>query len=108
MPSTTPTPTMTSATFLRAIELTQVPALVHDEAYEAVTQYVPWPKAYGGDMVAQSAAAMMRSVDGDRSLHSMHSYFMRPVDVGSPGAFPSRAVPGRRPRDLHLGVRLPR
>jgi acyl-CoA thioesterase-2 len=81
----TPTParTLTSDTFLRAIELTQVPALVHDEAYEAVTQYVPWPKAYGGDMVAQSAAAMMRSVGGDRSLHSMHSYFMRPVDVGT-------------------------
>lgn len=83
MDAPAPTPTMTSAAFLRAIELTRVPALVHDEAYEAVTQYVPWPKAYGGDMVAQSAAAMMRSVDGDRSLHSMHSYFMRPVDVGS-------------------------
>ncbi|MBT8162387.1 MULTISPECIES: acyl-CoA thioesterase II [Arthrobacter] len=77
------TQTLTSATFLRAIDLTRVPALVYDEAYEATTQYVPWPKAYGGDMVAQSAAAMMRSVDDDRSLHSMHSYFMRPVDVGS-------------------------
>jgi acyl-CoA thioesterase-2 len=72
----------TSETFLQAIELTAVPPLVHDEAYEATPQYVPWPKAYGGDMVAQSAAAMMRSVDADRTLHSMHSYFMRPVDVG--------------------------
>ena len=34
-------------------------------------------------MVAQAAAAMMRSVDADRTLHSMHSYFMRPVDIGS-------------------------
>lgn len=83
----TPTKTvpaaMTSETFLRAIDLTAVPAEVFDEAYEADTQYVPWPKAYGGDMVAQAAAAMMRSVDADRQLHSMHSYFMRPVDVNS-------------------------
>ncbi|PTT70389.1 acyl-CoA thioesterase [Arthrobacter sp. HMWF013] len=77
------TGTLTSETFLRAVDLTPAPAEVYDEAYEATTQYVPWPKAYGGDMVAQAAAAMMRSVDDDRSLHSMHSYFMRPVDIGS-------------------------
>lgn len=73
----------TSENFLRAIDLTPVPAQHADEAYEAVTQYVPWPKSYGGDMVAQSTAAMMRSVQSDRSLHSMHSYFMRPVDIES-------------------------
>ncbi|MCZ2402048.1 thioesterase family protein [Paenarthrobacter sp. Z7-10] len=72
-----------SATFLQAVELTAVEPQVHDLAFEAVTQYVPWPKSYGGDMVAQAAAAMMRSVDADRKLHSMHSYFMRPVDVGT-------------------------
>jgi acyl-CoA thioesterase-2 len=77
------TGTLTSETFLRAVDLTPVSAEVFDEAYEATTQYVPWPKAYGGDMVAQAAAAMMRSVDADRQMHSMHSYFMRPVDVGS-------------------------
>lgn len=84
MPSVTPTVKVpTSETFLQAIQLTHVPAQVNDEAYEATTQYVPWPKSYGGDMVAQSAAAMMRSVEADRTLHSMHSYFMRPVAVGA-------------------------
>ncbi|ALE04866.1 acyl-CoA thioesterase (plasmid) [Arthrobacter sp. ERGS1:01] len=73
----------TSETFLRAIELTSVAPQVHDLAFEATTQYVPWPKSYGGDMVAQCAAAMMRSVESDRKLHSMHSYFMRPVDIGA-------------------------
>lgn len=60
-----------------------VPAQYADEAYEATTQYVPWAKSYGGDMVAQSAAAMMRSVASDRTLHSMHSYFMRPAEISS-------------------------
>ncbi|WP_264797177.1 acyl-CoA thioesterase [Arthrobacter mangrovi] len=77
------TGTLTAETFLRAVDLEAVEPQVFDEAYEATTQYVPWPKAYGGDMVAQSAAAMMRSVGTDRQLHSMHSYFMRPVDIGA-------------------------
>src|SRR6476661_2820275 len=77
------TGTLTSETFLKAVEMTAVEAQVFDEAYEATTQYVPWPKAYGGDMVAQAAAAMMLSVEADRQLHSMHSYFMRPVDIGA-------------------------
>ncbi len=56
---------------------------VYDEAYLGTTQPCPWPKAYGGDMVAQAAAAAMLSMtDADRVLHSMHSYFMRPVDIG--------------------------
>jgi acyl-CoA thioesterase II len=54
-----------------------------DEAWTATTQYCPWPKAYGGDMVAQATVAAMRSVGDDRMLHSMHSYFMRPVDIGA-------------------------
>lgn len=74
----------TTETFLKTVELQEVDA--PDEqtrSFEAVTQYVPWPKAYGGDMVAQGLAAMMRTVGDDRSAHSTHSYFMRPVDIGA-------------------------
>jgi acyl-CoA thioesterase-2 len=83
MNTTTMDGALTAQTFLRAVDLAPVEPQVYDEAWEATTQYVPWPKAYGGDMVAQAAAAMMRSVDADRQLHSMHSYFMRPVDIGA-------------------------
>jgi acyl-CoA thioesterase-2 len=75
---------MNSDIFLQAIELKPTEAEVFDQAYTAVPQYVPWPKAYGGDMVAQGALAMMRSASEDRRLHSMHSYFLRPVDIGLP------------------------
>lgn len=75
---------LTSDTFVAATALQEVDAEVYDLAFEATTQYVPWPKAYGGDMVAQGTTAMMRSVSADRTLHSMHSYFMRPVDIGAP------------------------
>lgn len=75
---------MSSQIFLDAIDLTDCEAEVFDTAFTAIPQHVPWPKAYGGDMVAQGASAMMRSVTDDRELHSMHSYFLRPVDMHVP------------------------
>ncbi|MGO2053076.1 acyl-CoA thioesterase II [Glutamicibacter sp. BW80] len=75
---------LSAQVFLDAIELTECEAEVFDQAFTAVPQYVPWPKAYGGDMVAQGALSLMKSVDTDRSLHSMHSYFLRPVDMHQP------------------------
>lgn len=75
--------TPTSRTFLDAIELTETSA----DRYEATPQPVPWPKAYGGDMVAQALAAAIRSTGDDRVAHSTHSYFLRPVDEGVPVAY---------------------
>ncbi|MFE9680572.1 acyl-CoA thioesterase [Streptomyces sp. NPDC006285] len=74
----------TSAYFTEAVTLTPAPAEHFDLAFTAVTQPCPWPKAYGGDLVAAAAAAAMRSVTDAKTLHSMHSYFLRPADIGAP------------------------
>ncbi|MCC9307785.1 thioesterase family protein [Kitasatospora sp. RB6PN24] len=63
--------------------LTPVEAEHFDLAFTALTQPCPWPKAYGGDLVAQAAAAAMRSVTDGKSLHSMHGYFLRPADISA-------------------------
>jgi acyl-CoA thioesterase-2 len=73
----------TSAIFTDAITLKPARAEHFDLCFTAVTQPCPWPKAYGGDLVAQAAAAAMLSVTDGKSLHSMHSYFMRPADIGA-------------------------
>lgn len=73
-----------SDAFHRAIGLIEVETAHAERAFEAQPQPVPWPKAYGGDMVVQSVAAALRTVDGDRSLHSVHSTFIRGVDVTEP------------------------
>jgi acyl-CoA thioesterase-2 len=75
--------TPTSATFTEAITLKECEAEVFDVAFTATTQPCPWPKAYGGDMVAQAVVAAARSVTDGKAMHSMHSYFMRPVDIGA-------------------------
>ncbi|MFC8197695.1 acyl-CoA thioesterase [Streptomyces sp. NPDC057298] len=83
-PGATPTGTpATSAFFTDAVTLAPAPPEHFDLAFTAVTQPCPWPKAYGGDLVAQAAAAAMRSVTDAKTLHSMHSYFLRPADIGA-------------------------
>ncbi|MGW4774371.1 acyl-CoA thioesterase [Nocardia sp. NPDC004278] len=73
----------TSAIFTAAVALAPVEPQHFDLAFEATTQPCPWPKAYGGDLVAQAAVAAMRSVNDGKTLHSMHSYFLRPADIGA-------------------------
>jgi acyl-CoA thioesterase-2 len=72
-----------SSTFTDAVRLTPCDPEHADLAFTATTQQCPWPKAYGGDLVAQAAAAAMRSVDDGKVLHSTHSYFLRPADIGA-------------------------
>lgn len=67
--------------FLSAIEL--VPSDTSNARFAATTQHVPWPKSYGGDLLAQAAAVGLRSVSDDRRLHAMHSLFVAPADVES-------------------------
>lgn len=81
-PTTAQTPP-TSAVFSAAVTLAEAEPEHFDLAFTAVTQPCPWPKAYGGDLVAAAAAAAMRSVTDGKTLHSMHSYFMRPADIGA-------------------------
>ncbi len=84
-PATTAAPTCapTSEPLTDALTLTPTTAQVYDVAFTATTGPCPWPKAYGGDMVAQALAAAMRTVASPKTVHSTHAYFLRPVDVGA-------------------------
>ncbi|WP_166970035.1 acyl-CoA thioesterase [Brevibacterium atlanticum] len=82
--STDITSPRTSSTFVEAISLTPVESGSDVDSFTAVPQYAPWPKAYGGDMVAQATAAMIATAGQDRVLHSTHSTFMRPVTMFEP------------------------
>ncbi|MDI6023490.1 thioesterase family protein [Leucobacter sp. UT-8R-CII-1-4] len=73
-----------SSRFLAAIQLQETEAEHLDRAFLVTPQYVPWPKAYGGDSVAQAAAAAIATIGDDRTLHSLHSAFLRPVEISTP------------------------
>lgn len=82
--TTTAAAAAAAAIFADAVTLTAAKPEYFDLAFTATTQPCPWPKAYGGDLVAAAAAAAIRSVTDGKRLHSMHSYFMRPADIGAP------------------------
>ncbi|ROO88724.1 acyl-CoA thioesterase-2 [Actinocorallia herbida] len=41
-------------------------------------------RVFGGEVAAQALMAAGRTVPGDRHVHSLHAYFLRPGDPGSP------------------------
>jgi len=41
-------------------------------------------RVFGGQVIAQALQAAQRSVDGDKSAHSLHAYFMRPGSEDHP------------------------
>lgn len=43
-----------------------------------------WQRVFGGQVIGQALVAAMRTVDEDRHIHSLHSYFMRPGDPSVP------------------------
>ncbi|NQX27603.1 acyl-CoA thioesterase II [Microbacteriaceae bacterium VKM Ac-2854] len=48
---------------------------------------MPAGRVFGGQVLAQSLIAAMRTVEPDRIVHSMHGYFLRPGDVNQPITF---------------------
>ena len=49
-------------------------------SYTGKNLFIGSPNVYGGQVLAQAIAAAHRTVDSDRVLHSIHSYFLHPGD----------------------------
>lgn len=57
------------------------------DVFTAAHQRIPSGRAYGGELVAQALEAARRTVadlPDERRVHSLHAYFLRPVDVTAP------------------------
>ncbi len=70
----------------------------------------PLPRVFGGQVLGQSLVAASRTVDGDRPVHSLHGYFLRPGDPKRPITFAverlrdGRSFSARRTHALQGGV----
>lgn len=49
--------------------------------FEGKTQWMPQGRVFGGQVLAQSLTAAIRTVPEGRHVHSLHSYFLRPGDI---------------------------
>jgi len=72
---------------LNALDLTDTGARTSEDIFTGPSQWMPLGRVFGGQVLAQSLVAAMRTVPDERHVHSMHGYFLRPGDVGQPITF---------------------
>jgi acyl-CoA thioesterase-2 len=72
---------------LAALDLTDTGARTTEDIFTGPSQWMPHGRVFGGQVLAQSLVAAMRTVADDRFVHSMHGYFLRPGDITLPITF---------------------
>lgn len=77
-----------TCTFIQLLDLTELEGARTDEdIFLGPSQQQTRKRVFGGQVLAQSLVASMRTVDPERFVHSMHGYFLRPGDVNKPITF---------------------
>jgi acyl-CoA thioesterase-2 len=72
---------------LAALDLTDTGARTNEDIFTGPSQWQPQGRVFGGQVLAQSITAAIRTVPSDRIVHSMHGYFLRPGDIDKPITF---------------------
>lgn len=73
--------------FLSTLSLIDTGARTTADIFTGPSQWMPHGRVFGGQVVAQSITAAMRTLGDDRPIHSMHGYFLRPGDIHQPITF---------------------
>ncbi|MFE5671877.1 acyl-CoA thioesterase [Agromyces sp. NPDC056523] len=72
---------------LSTLRLTDTGARTNEDIFTGPSQWMPLGRVFGGQVLAQSIVAATHTVPDERSIHSMHGYFLRPGDVQHPITF---------------------
>lgn len=68
------------ASLLAVLDLRDAGARTTEDIFTGVSQPMPTGRVYGGQVLAQTIVAASRTLPPERSVHSMHGYFLRPGD----------------------------
>lgn len=72
---------------LATLTLADAGARTEEDIFTGPSQPMPHGRVFGGQVLAQSLIAATRTVDADRTIHSLHAYFLRPGDPDHPITF---------------------
>ena len=72
---------------LSTLRLTDTGARTSEDIFTGPSQWMPLGRVFGGQVLAQSLTAAMHTVPVERTIHSMHGYFLRPGNVEHPITF---------------------
>ncbi|WP_104178836.1 acyl-CoA thioesterase II [Arthrobacter sp. B0490] len=82
------TPTDPTQALLDLLDLSGAEgAQTDEEIFVGSSARQPGRRVFGGQVLAQSLIAAMRTVDSSRDVHSMHAYFLRAGDSDQPITF---------------------
>ncbi|MFV9425787.1 acyl-CoA thioesterase [Microbacterium sp. S1037] len=68
------------ASLLAVLDLRDAGARTTEDIFTGVSQPMPTGRVYGGQVLAQTIVAASRTLPPERTVHSMHGYFLRPGD----------------------------
>jgi acyl-CoA thioesterase II len=57
---------------------------IEENLFRGQSQDLGWGTVFGGQVLGQALSAAVQTVPGERTVHSLHSYFLRPGDVSRP------------------------
>jgi acyl-CoA thioesterase II len=57
---------------------------IEENLFRGQSQDLGWGVVYGGQVLGQALSAAAYTVPVERSIHSLHAYFLRPGDVNAP------------------------
>lgn len=60
---------------------------IEENIFRGQSQNLGWGRVFGGQVLGQALSAAEQTVPEDRSVHSLHGYFLRPGDADKPIAF---------------------
>lgn len=66
---------------LGILDLDESRARTTEDIFTGSSHPMPSGRIYGGQVLAQSLIAAERTLPEDRTVHSMHGYFLRPGDA---------------------------
>jgi len=72
---------------LGALDLQSNGARTGEDIFIGASHWMPNGRVFGGQVLAQSLVAAIRTTPDDRVVHSTHGYFLRPGDVDLPITF---------------------
>lgn len=76
-----------SAGLLQLLDLEGGGARTDEDIFVGATPESSHARVFGGQVLAQAVVAASRTVEDERSIHSMHGYFLRPGDAHRPITF---------------------
>ncbi|MDQ1084054.1 MULTISPECIES: acyl-CoA thioesterase II [Microbacterium] len=98
------------ASLLAVLDLRDAGARTTEDIFTGVSQPMPFGRVYGGQVLAQTIVAASRTLPPERTVHSMHGYFLRPGDPATGITFSvdrihdGRSFSTRRTQAFQAGV----